>query len=141
MDCSMNTTTEEIETKGPGGRPSIHPDENRDQRFNLRFTVTELEYVEKQAAAAGIKPHEYLRRRALGYQIEAPSGLANAALLHNLNDLCLKLSKAGNVANQIARNLHTGRRVDDDWMLTSDLLNYAASEARVVLEEIGNNRD
>ena len=43
-------------------RPVKQPEEKRRERFNLRFTLDEVERLRTQAALAGIPAHEYARR-------------------------------------------------------------------------------
>ena len=83
-------------------RPSKDPTELRTQRFNLRLTLAEIERLRANAAAAGLEPHEYARRRTLGHRIPpAPSRGADPALLSELN-------RIGVNVNQLARATHRG---------------------------------
>ena len=72
-------------------RPTKHPDEKRDQRFNLRFTAAELAHVETQARLAGVGPHEFLRRRALGYVVP-PAPTQRRAVEETYGNVRLKTS-------------------------------------------------
>ncbi len=98
-------------------RPKKNPNEKRDQRFNLRFTEAELAHVETQARLAGISPHEFLRRRSLGYTVPpAPSQRrTDPGIVTELNRLGLELKAIGNNANQIALASHTNRRFTTSW--------------------------
>ena len=93
-------------------RPTKQPHEKRTERFNLRFTVAELAHVQDQARAAGLDPTEYLRRRALGFQVSPAPRRADAVLVSELNRIGVNL-------NQIARNQNSGRaeRADADVVL------------------------
>ncbi|MEM6260706.1 MAG: plasmid mobilization relaxosome protein MobC [Planctomycetota bacterium] len=103
-------------------RPTKQPHERRSERFNLRFTVAELAHIEQQAQSAGIDPTEYLRRRALGYEVPPAPRRADASLVSELN-------RVGQNVNQIARNLNSGRRE----RLKLDLV---LAELRGVLEKV-----
>lgn len=90
-------------------RPSKAAHEKRTQRFNLRFTLAEIEHVRSQAAATGLDPHEYLRRRALGYAVPpAPQRSADPALVSELN-------RIGVNVNQLARASHRGSEFTRYW--------------------------
>ncbi len=85
-----------------GGRPTKQPDEKRSARFNLRFTAAELAQIEAQAHIAGLGPHEFLRRRSLGYVVPPRSqGQVDPAIVSELNAV-------GNNVNQLARATHRG---------------------------------
>ena len=91
-------------------RPRREPGENRTERYNLRFTVAELEYVREQASAAGLTVMEYIRRRCLDYQVPAGGAVrrANPALISEIN-------RIGVNVNQLARATHTGRDFARFW--------------------------
>lgn len=91
-------------------RPRKEPHEKRTQRHNVRFTAAELAHVQAQAEAAGIDVAEYLRRRALGYQVPAGGGRGGAdpAILSELN-------RIGVNVNQLARATHVGRDFVRYW--------------------------
>jgi len=81
-------------------RPRKDPNEKRDQRFNLRFTAAELAHVETQARIAGLSPHEFLRRRSLGYTVpQAGKARTDPAVVTELNRLGLELKAIGVNAN------------------------------------------
>ncbi|MCB1098184.1 MAG: plasmid mobilization relaxosome protein MobC [Verrucomicrobiae bacterium] len=99
-------------------RPKKQPHEKRDQRFNLRFTTAERLHIETQARAAGIDPTEYLRRRALGFQVSpAPSatGRADPALISELNRIGVNL-------NQLAYCANAGKILPANWRELSQKL-------------------
>ncbi|MEM6275370.1 MAG: plasmid mobilization relaxosome protein MobC [Pseudomonadota bacterium] len=90
-------------------RPSKDPSELRTQRFNLRFTLAEIETLRANAAAAGQEPHEYARRRVLGHRVPpAPSRGSDPALLSELN-------RIGVNVNQLARSVHRGSDFQHYW--------------------------
>lgn len=90
-------------------RPKKEQHEKRDQRFNLRFTLAEIEHVRSQAMAAGLDPHEYLRRRALGHAVPpAPSRSSDPAMVSELN-------RIGVNVNQLALATHRGSAFTEHW--------------------------
>ena len=90
-------------------RPKKEPTEARDQRFNLRFTLAEIEHIRAQAHVAGLDPHEYLRRRALGHVVApAAARQADPALVSELN-------RVGVNVNQLARAVHRDSAFASYW--------------------------
>ena len=90
-------------------RPAKAADDKRDQRFNLRFTLAELEHVRAQAHTAGLDPSEYLRRRALGHVVApSPARQVDPALVSELN-------RIGVNVNQLARAVHSDRAFAGFW--------------------------
>lgn len=85
-------------------RPRKQPEEQRSERFTVRFTAAERVWLEQQAATAGIADiAKLIRRRTLGLPVQPSRSKADAALLAALN-------RCGVNLNQIARNLNSGRR-------------------------------
>ena len=119
-------------------RPKKHPDEKRDQRFNLRFTAAELAHVETQARLAGIGPHEFLRRRALSYIVPpAPAQRrGDPALVTEINRLGLELKAIGNNANQLALASHTNRRFATSWEGVVDRIHELGGQVSEALERL-----
>lgn len=90
-------------------RPKKEQHERRDQRFNLRYTLAEIEHLRTQAAAAGLDPHEYARRRTLGHAVPpAPQRSSDPALISELN-------RIGVNVNQLARASHRGSEFTRYW--------------------------
>lgn len=89
-------------------RPVKEPEEKRTERFNLRFTVAEIEAMRTQAARAALPPHEYARRRILGHVVQPPPRKADADLLYELN-------RIGVNVNQLARAQNADREYRGDW--------------------------
>lgn len=90
-------------------RPKKEQHERRDQRFNLRYTLAEIEHLRAQAAAAGLDPHEYARRRTLGHAVPpAPQRSSDPALISELN-------RIGVNVNQLARASHRGSEFTRYW--------------------------
>jgi hypothetical protein len=89
-------------------RPTKQSHEKRQERFNLRLTVAEIEHLRAQALAAGLAPHEYARRRVLGFQVSPAPRQADAALVSEIN-------RVGVNVNQLARAQNAEREFRGDW--------------------------
>lgn len=104
-------------------RPRKQEHEKRNQRFNVRYTLAEVEHIRVQANAAGLSPHEYIRRRTLGYKVAASfNEKADPALISEVN-------RIGVNVNQLARATHRG----------SDFVNYwreIGGELKVVMRRL-----
>ena len=75
-------------------RPKKAYHEKRNQRFNLRFTVAEIEYLRLQANNAGLDPHEYARSRVLNHSVKPVAINGTATLICELNRLALQIANA-----------------------------------------------
>ena len=118
-------------------RPKKHDDEKRSERFNLRFTVAEREHVATQAQLAGLEPTEYLRRRALGYEVPSKAaGKTDPGLVTEVNRLALELSAIGNNANQLARSANSGRRAQSAWADVVARINELGDKVSTTLERL-----
>ena len=118
-------------------RPKKQPLERRTERCDIRVTLAEKTHVEAQAAAAGIGVGEYVRRRAVGYTV--PSGSSrrvDPALVTELNRLGLQLSGLGNVVNQVARAVHTDRRLPADFELLPAEIRSLQSRVSAALDQV-----
>jgi hypothetical protein len=82
-------------------RPRKAPEEKRDDQLNPRLTTAERVEIERNAAALGIVPTEFMRRRTLGYrlpeaaaveQAKASLGAAFNRIGVNLNQITHKLN-------------------------------------------------
>jgi len=84
-------------------RPKKAPEERRDDQLNPRLTAAERAEIERHAAALGIAPTEFMRRRTLGYRLPeaAAAQQARASLGAAFNRLGVNL-------NQIAHKLNSG---------------------------------
>lgn len=81
-------------------RPKMAPEERRTARVPFaRITDAELAYIEAQAAAAGIDPAEYVRRRVLGRKVAPARAVADERLIVEINRIGVNL-------NQIAARLN-----------------------------------
>ena len=90
-------------------RPNKHDHEQRSVKEQYRVTVAERAYIRAQAKAAGLRPSEYSRRRALGYEVPVKAAAApNAALISELN-------RIGVNVNQLARSVHRGSAFQSFW--------------------------
>lgn len=111
------------------GRPNKEPDEKRTERYNLRFTLAEMEHVRSQADAAGLTVMEYIRRRSLDYNVPPGGGArrSDPALVSELN-------RIGVNVNQLALATHTGREFVRYWEEIGDELTRVLE--RVVAVEL-----
>ncbi|ABB76095.1 mobilisation protein (MobC) [Nitrosospira multiformis ATCC 25196] len=82
-------------------RPRKQQPESRSERLNLRLLPDERATIEARAAASGLTPTDYARRRALGGKLAAAPRRADPALV-------LAVNRAGVNLNQIARALNSG---------------------------------
>lgn len=103
-------------------RPNKHDHEQRSVKEQYRVTVAERAYIRAQAKAAGLRPSEYSRRRALGYEVPAKAeGAPNAALVSELN-------RIGVNVNQLARSVHRGSAFQEFWQEIGDEINAVLSQ-------------
>ena len=108
-------------------RPKKQPGEKRDQRFNLRFTLAEIEQLRAQALTAGLAPHEYARERVLGHRVQSSGDLQlRAALVSELNRIGVNL-------NQLAKTINAGR--DMPQMAEVVLAELRGTLAQVVADD------
>ena len=103
-------------------RPVKQPEEKRRERFNLRFTLKEIIDLQTQAAKAGLLPHEYARRRVLGFPVQPPPQKVDAALVSELN-------RIGVNVNQLARAQNADKEYRGDWRAIEE-------ELRRLLEKV-----
>jgi len=83
-------------------RPKKQQPDTRSERLNLRLLPDERATIEARAAASGLTPTDYARRRALGGK------LAVVAPRRADPALVLAVNRAGVNLNQIARALNSG---------------------------------
>ena len=96
-------------------RPFKELEEKRMERFNLRFTLAELESIRAQAALAGLLPHEYARRRVLAHTVHPAPRRADGDVLYELN-------RIGVNVNQLAKAHNAGREFRGDWQAIAEEL-------------------
>lgn len=118
-------------------RPKKQPHERRQTGVRADLTLAEKRYVQAQAALAGLSEAEYTRRRVLGYAVKAARGelRCDAALVSELNRLGVQLSNLGNLANQVARYLHTDRSVPEAWGVLPGELRRVLDQVEAKLAE------
>jgi Bacterial mobilisation protein (MobC) len=114
-------------------RPRKAPEERRDDRISPRFTTAERAEVEENAAAYGISPAEFTRRRTLGYRLPDPAAvqIGQARLGSAFNRLAVNM-------NQIAHRLNAGERPSAVERELQDLIDRINAELDKVY---GSGRD
>lgn len=112
-------------------RPRLQEHEKRTERYNLRFTLAEMDHIRDQAVAAGQDVSEYLRRRALGYKVPAAgsSRRIDPALISELNSVGVNI-------NQLAKATHLGREFSHYWQSLGEELTQILE--RLVDQELGD---
>ena len=81
-------------------RPKKQALEKRTEQLNLRLTLGEVEAIRTEAAKAGLGVAEFVRRRALGYQVPVASARASdPALITEIN-------RIGVNVNQLTKAVH-----------------------------------
>lgn len=102
------------------GRPRKTPDELRTEELRLYLSLAERQRLDEDAAAAGLRPSEYVRRLISGHKPAAIDGrsVGNPRLLMELNAI-------GNNLNQAVRDMHTGSQRRHDWEYLHGLLQTA----------------
>ena len=104
-------------------RPKLDADQKRDQRFNLRFTLAEIETVRAEAANAGLDPHEYCRALVLAYRVpSAKTNGTDSALITAIN-------RVGNNVNQLALATHRGSGFQAYWRDVGEELRAVLNKA------------
>ncbi len=157
-------TPKDLPTQTRLGRPPVDSNEELGAVIAFRCHTSEKAYIQEQARQAGLKPGPYCRRRALGLpltparlpldpeklellikaieseQSPAITGTVSKVppgLLHELSRLSVKLSNVGNLANQLARELHTDRSFSHDWQEVRNELLETKTELAEVLAKVG----
>ena len=96
-------------------RPRKAPEEKRGDVLGVRLTMGERAEIERSAAAFGLAPAEFTRRRTLGYrlpaalaaqQATASIGAAFNRLGVNLNQIARHLNAGGGRSAALERDLH-----------------------------------
>ncbi|MCA8890894.1 MAG: plasmid mobilization relaxosome protein MobC [Hyphomonas sp.] len=108
-------------------RPTKAENEKRTERYNLRLTLAEREWLASQARAAGLSEIDYVRRRILGQPVANRRTVTDPALIAELNAI-------GHNVNQLARATHTGRQFQQYWREIGDELRRVLALA---LEGVG----
>ena len=89
-------------------RPRKAPEEKRDDQLNPRLTTAERAEIEHHAAALGIAPTDFMRRRTLGYRLPQAD-----AVRQERASLGAAFNRLGVNMNQIAHRLNSGARPSD----------------------------
>jgi hypothetical protein len=89
-------------------RPTKDTNEKRTERYNLRLTLAEREWLASQSRAAGVSEIEFVRRRVLGQPVAQSRIATDPALVVQLNAI-------GNNVNQLARSVHVGGDFQRYW--------------------------
>lgn len=118
-------------------RPHKHPQERRKNR-TVRYTDAEWDALAERGEQAGLTPSEFVREASLTTRVTLALGprRADPALIAELNRLSLQLAALGNLANQVARNVHSDRRIPEEWSLLPDQIRRAQQLAANTLEEV-----
>ena len=85
-------------------RPKKAPHEQRSRQVNVSMTLAELVELQATAAALGITPPDFVRRRAFGYSLPRQPNAQQALL-----KIVALVAAAGNNLNQLTRHAHAGR--------------------------------
>jgi hypothetical protein len=93
-------------------RPRKAPEEKRDDQLGVRLTTAERAEIEQHAAALGITPAEFARRRSLGYRLPA----ASVAEQRHTARLAVALLRIGVNLNQLTHRAHAGREPPPDYL-------------------------
>lgn len=118
-------------------RPAKHAGERRRNR-TIRYTEAEWQRLGEAGAAAGLSTSEYARNASLEGRIvvrKAARGV-DPALIGEVNRLALQLAALGNLANQVARYAHTGRRLPPDWVALPTSIRRTQDEVATLLEKL-----
>lgn len=88
----------------PMGRPRLSPQDKRDARVQVLFTMRERAELEARAHALGLTLSEYIRRRTLGVPLPPQS-----ADRETRDKLATSLLRIGVNLNQITKHMNAGR--------------------------------
>lgn len=93
-------------------RPKKAPEERRGDQLGVRLTTAERAELEQHAAALGISPAEFARRRSLGYRLPAGS----VAEQRHVARLAVALLRIGVNLNQLTHRANAGREPPPDYL-------------------------
>jgi len=111
-------------------RPKKAPEDRRNDQINPRLTAWERAEIEQTAAALGLSPSEFMRRRALGYRLPA-----TVAAQRQIAVLATALLRIGVNLNQLTHRANAGREPPEDYL--RDL----AARISALLDQIYGSRD
>ena len=86
------------------GRPKMSPQDKRDSRTQVMFTMGERAELEARAASVGLSLSEFIRRRTLG--VPLPPQSADRV---TRDKLAASLLRIGVNLNQITKHMNAGR--------------------------------
>jgi hypothetical protein len=95
-------------------RPKKAPEERREAQLGVRLTTAERVELDQHAAALGISPAEFARRRSLGYRLPA----ASVAEQRRVARLAVALLRIGVNLNQLTHRANAGREPPPDYLRT-----------------------
>lgn len=95
----MNEQKDEKDSQSGGGRPRKDPGDRRSLTHGLRLSPNEKEELERRADRAGVNLSKYIRRRALGEEIQ----------MEVEEEAIRQVQRAGVNLNQIARWANEGK--------------------------------
>lgn len=120
-------------------RPEKQAAEKRTERFNLRFTLAEIEHLREQAQMAGLAPHEYARRRVLAFPVSPAPARVDASLVAEINRIGMELRSWGNNLNQLTRDYNADREFRGDWQALHDRLALELDTVEQVLSKVASS--
>ena len=107
-------------------RPRKEDHEIRNATVRARVTPAEREFIEQQAANAGLTPTDYVRARLLHHRIIPRSSVGNVELIR-------ELKRSGNNLNQQTAKLHKTSEVPEAlrrvWAKHEQLLDLLLDDA------------
>lgn len=89
-------------------RPKKADTERRSEQTKERWTLSELEQVNQNAAQVGLNRAEFIRLSALTQPLPEQRGKADPELAH-------ALSRIGNNVNQLAKSVHLDTGFQQYW--------------------------
>lgn len=114
-------------------RPSKIAEVRRENR-TVRYTTAEWLLLAERGAEAGLSTSEYVREASLSSRVvKVVRGGCDPAVVSELNRLSLQLSSLGNLANQVALYLHTGRAIPKEWSALPGAIEKTRREASALL--------
>lgn len=118
------------------GRPKKDPQEARCEVTQARVTVAEKLHVQQQAKAAGLTEAEYVRRRALGYEVPPARALADQALITEVNRMGWELNRIGQNVDQLLLATYRGSDFVNHWDDIGQEVKAVAGEASGLLDRL-----
>lgn len=85
---------------------------NKTFDFHLRMTKDDFEYLSNQSKIAGLSKAQFVRKRLRGYEIKPP-------VTGDVSEVLVQLGRIGNNINQLAREVHTYKVLDEGALLSN----------------------